>query len=132
MATKAKSGFRGILAVAALLAAGYLIVSVKGTSLKTRVEVDEVIVLSVLFDPPQRTKTVTIYASIEGGTPIRAHPNNSPWSQAVTIRKGAQVGVHALQEDPGPLECFIHRNGVQIAHQKVETPGSVHCWMNRK
>jgi hypothetical protein len=95
-------------------------------------DVTEEIVVQVLFKPAVRLDyPVHVQVHIDNTKVAEELVSQSPYTDIITIPKGAQVSVYALQDIDGELDCVIARQGVTIDHSHRDSAGSVRCWMNR-
>lgn len=90
---------------------------------------EEVMVLTVLFDPPIRDGNARVVIQVMvGGVNIGPPVNTgkSPWDRVVQVRKGKNLVLRAGQAYGLRLDCKIqHREIVVVNH--VEGPGFAQC-----
>ena len=131
---------KSIIGVAVLMIMLGLIISVKDRPIKTEINprLDDVITLSVTFDPRIRTEfPVRIEAYRNGADLVKPFwRTDSPWNHAVKdARLGEEFFLTAGQMHDGILDCLITHKGRVVAQDSTvdsndgnDDDRNVACW----
>ena len=87
------------------------------------------VVLTVDFIPVKRNydKDVTIARTIAGTSHPGFFHHDSPWIEAVTVKRGSTISLTVTQYTNGYLRCVITQNKSNFHERERNTLGTVKC-----
>lgn len=126
------SGIKSILVtagIALMLYAGFM---ANGGRVDQDDDLTEQVTLTVTFKPPTRTDAIHVQAHVDNVEVENTLVVRSPYTTTITVPKGAEVWLYALQDNAGELTCTITVRGTPVDAKNRKDPGSVRCAYNRK